>query len=114
MKVLICGGRDFTNAKIFKSLMEKYKKDITEVIQSGARGADRLAKEWAIAEGIPQTEFSADWDLHGKAAGIIRNTRMLVEGQPDMVIAMPGGKGAENMINQACKAGLDVYRYSYE
>ena len=39
--------------------------------------------------------FSADWDRHGKAAGVIRNQVMLDKGQPDLVVALaPGGRKA--------------------
>jgi hypothetical protein len=33
---------------------------------------------------------------------------MLDEGRPDLVIAMPGGRGTANMISQAEKAGVAV------
>jgi UDP-N-acetylmuramoylalanine-D-glutamate ligase len=57
---------------------------------------------------IPVETYEADWDTHGKAAGPIRNKRMLDEGKPDLVVAFPGGRGTANMISQARKAGVEV------
>lgn len=36
-------------------------------------GGDAFAEEIAKANGIPIIIFPADWELHGKAAGFIRN-----------------------------------------
>lgn len=56
------------------------------LIDGDARGADRLAGEWARARGIENLKFVADWAGQGRAAGPIRNERMLREGKPDLVI----------------------------
>lgn len=89
MKILVCGGRDFNDQfRLFHFLdLLHLKKDITQIISGAARGADTLAAEWAHARGIDLKEFPADWDHHGKSAGAIRNKQMLVEGQPDGVVA---------------------------
>ncbi len=63
---------------------------------------------WAESEGIKPTVFKADWSKHGKAAGPIRNRRMLEEGKPDLVIALQGGKGTASMIALAREAGVRV------
>lgn len=110
-RVLICGGRDFTDARKFGLLMqdtnERYG-PFAEVIHGGARGADRLAAQWAVAERIPVREFPADWTAHGRAAGPIRNEQMLREGKPDLVVAFEGGRGTANMVALARAAGVRV------
>ena len=118
-RILICGGRDLSRHDAFNWL-ERNLLDIaaealgyqvvqlTHIIQGGARGADEGAKDWAKSEGIPCLEFAADWKAHGRAAGPIRNRKMLDEGKPDFVLALPGGKGTANMIQQACACGLPV------
>jgi len=110
MRVLVCGGRDYADEELFEEVMENF--EVTEIIQGGARGADRLAKQWAGDKRIPEREFPADWGQYGKSAGHIRNHLMLIQGQPDMVIAFPGGKGTANMIKQAKEAGVEVYEVS--
>lgn len=108
MKVLICGGRDYTDWETFQEKMNILELEITEIVHGDARGADSLADDYARLHHIPCTKFPADWKKHGKAAGIIRNATMLKEFQPDVVVAFPGGRGTGDMINRAMKAGVRV------
>lgn len=94
MRVLVCGGRNFRSpaqvAATLDRLHEQHK--FTHLIQGGATGADQFAKEWAMRH--PEIEryvCRADWSTHGKAAGPIRNARML-EWKPDLVVAFAGGQ----------------------
>ena len=83
---------------------------LTSIVQGGADGADRLAAEWCWDHGLPVGTFNADWKAHGKAAGPIRNQRMLDEAKPDFVIAFPGGTGTADMCARAEAANVKVYR----
>ncbi len=56
--------------------------------------------------------YEADWHEHGRAAGPIRNARMIAEGRPDLVIAFPGGRGTADMVSRARKAGIEVREVS--
>ena len=85
---------------------------VTLVIAGGATGADRMAESWAHHERIPLCVFPANWRFQGKAAGPMRNKAMLDFGRPDIVIAFPGGRGTQNMIEQATAAGIPVERIS--
>ncbi len=110
MRILVCGGRDFADseklATVLDALHGQY--TISVLIHGTASGADTLAGEWAASRGIPVQEFPANWEGEGRAAGPIRNKRMLDEGRPDLVIAMPGGRGTANMVSQARSAGVPV------
>lgn len=113
MKVLVCGGRDFSDYDYLESVLNEVdsKTPILELAQGGARGADSLAHKWAVENGIYKIcTFIADWDTHGRAAGPIRNRQMLNEFQPDLVVAFPGGFGTEHMIAIALEAGVEVIR----
>lgn len=85
--------------------------DIRCIIEGEARGADTLARKYAERHKIHVLPFPAQWDLHGKAAGPIRNTEMLRVGKPDLVIAFMAkdSRGTKNMVSQAEKAGIPVY-----
>lgn len=50
----------------------------------------------------------AYWNLHGKAAGPIRNQLMLDKYDPDLVIAFPGETGTANMVKLSINAGIEV------
>ena len=110
MRVLVCGGRDYPDQakvnSVLTPLLEQFP-DL-EIIEGGATGADLLAKNWAHAKNVPVQTFPANWKLYGKRAGYIRNVQMLEEGQPDMVIAFPGGPGTGMMVNLADKANVSV------
>jgi YspA, cpYpsA-related SLOG family len=110
MKALVCGGRDFDDAEyVFRALDELHRQYLfRELMQGGAAGADRLAKDWAKTHpDIKRHELKADWKRHGRAAGPIRNQKMLDWG-PDLVIAFPGGSGTAGMKRLARAAGVEV------
>jgi len=110
MRVLVCGGRDFSDREKLHLELDTLHRltPISCVIHGAARGADSLAAEWAAERHISIEEFAADWAKQGRAAGPIRNATMLSIGRPELVVAFPGGKGTANMVQQARKAGLRV------
>lgn len=129
MILLVCGSRGFgkdANGKtclahfhLMNGVLRPYlaHSGLT-IIHGGAQGADDLAGRWALKNKVPTIVFPAKWNLHGKAAGPIRNTQMLVEGKPDEVVAFwdQKSKGTADMIKQARRAlGEDrVYVSIYE
>ena len=115
MKVLVCGGRNYglrdpkTRVFMFRTLSALHERHrFTAVIEGGAPGADASAATFAKMNEIPVMTFKADWNNFGRAAGPIRNRRMLVEGKPELVIAFPGGKGTADMMFWAKEAGVKV------
>lgn len=111
MRILVCGGRDFADRDAMARALAPYKTTATMIIHGGARGADTLAREWADVFGIPSMAFPVSqdhWDRYGKAAGPMRNRRMIEYGQPQLVVALPGGRGTSDMISQAMKAGIPI------
>lgn len=115
MRVLVCGGRDFMDRGAMSKALMPYRPKITEpsehiLIVGGASGADALAEEWADVWGMRKRVFAADWKLHGRAAGPIRNQRMIDEGKPDVVIAFKGGRGTADMVRRAVAAGIPVHQ----
>lgn len=110
MKVLVCGGRDFNSLALLHKELDKLDPRPTQIISGHARGADQLAEMYADENRIPLRIFPANWDKYGKRAGYIRNKQMLDEGQPDLVVAFPGGRGTEMMIMIAESADVPVIR----
>ena len=114
--VLVCGGRQYMDqAKVFETLdgiHAELRPRTLRVIEGGCRGADALARKWALWQPIERfvswSAYDADWHKHGKAAGPIRNQRMLDDGKPDLVIAFGGGHGTHDMLKRARKAGVKI------
>lgn len=109
-RILVCGGRDYSDAdKMCRILDDMHAVTPFSVLIYGmARGADDLAKMWAVSRGVPRLGFPANWETHGRAAGPIRNQQMLNKGRPDLVIAFPGGRGTRDMIKRATAANVPV------
>lgn len=109
MRVLVCGSRYYEDYAHLRTVLMG--EQISEIIEGGARGADRLARRYGEESGIHVRTFPALWDVYGKRAGPIRNAQMLSEGCPDRVIAFrsPNSRGTQNMIDQATKAGVPVH-----
>lgn len=108
MRVLVCGDRDWTDYELVVRVLVDVRP--TVVIQGGCRGADACAELAAAMLRIDMLTFSADWKTHGKAAGPIRNQRMLDEGKPDLVIAfhddLGRSKGTNDMLSRAERANV--------
>lgn len=78
------------------------------VISGGAAGADTLAIAWAEARGIHYAEVPALWSFYKRSAGMLRNKAMMFL-QPDLVVAFPGGRGTQGMVDLAKRAGIPVH-----
>src|SRR6185295_126387 len=112
MKILICGDRNWTNKYLIMITLADLPIQSTDVIIHGnARGADRLGAECALELKLAVVSISADWKQYGRAAGPIRNKKMLDE-KPDLVLAfhnnIESSKGTKNCINEAKRRGITV------
>lgn len=107
MRVLVCGGRDFCDRAWLYSVLDTLP-NVTEIISGGATGADRYAIHWALEHRIPYKEYPANWQLHGRGAGVLRNQQMLNEARPDLVVAFPGGRGTADMVRRSKDAKVPV------
>lgn len=108
LRVLVCGSRTWDRPAWIGSRLAEFPKD-TEVIHGGARGVDTIAANYAYKIGLKVTEYPADWHGQGKAAGIIRNGKML-DARPDLVIAFWDGesRGTRHTIEEARRRGIRV------
>lgn len=131
-RVLVCGGRAFglvvpernfifnfldnlflTRGWILGEPDNNWLPDV-HIISGEAQGVDSLARDYAVINWTDYSGFPADWGRYGKRAGFVRNTQMLEEGKPDLVVAFPGGKGTAMMASLARKAGVEVIEVKYE
>jgi hypothetical protein len=108
MRVLVCGGRDFCDELLLNKTLSSLQPKPTVIIHGGARGADTLADIWAYKNGIEREVYKADWYTYDRRAGPIRNSQMLKEGKPELVVAFDGGIGTADMVNKALRANVKV------
>lgn len=113
IRVIVCGGRHFADAAMLSSTLNHLHSlyPFRVVITGGTRGADRLAEAWARSHGvecIAEPVTQEEWDTLGRAAGPIRNQRMIDDHRPSHCVAFPGGSGTRDMIRRARKAGIVV------
>jgi hypothetical protein len=120
LKLIIAGSRNFYNYILLEStlakLLSKYDdlpKQI-EVVSGHALGADRLGEIWAERHAIKVTTFPANWQLHGKRAGYLRNIEMAE--YADALVAFWDGmsKGTKHMIDIAKSKNLQVRVIKFE
>lgn len=110
--LLVCGGRHWRDKRLTYKVLDRalIAFDVTQIIVGGAPGADKLAADWAEMRNVKCRVFNANWERQGKAAGPIRNQKMLDEGKPHMALAFPGGRGTADMIKRSRGAGLLVWK----
>lgn len=107
--VLCTGGRDFRDEKALWAALDRIhaKTPIVLIITGSCSGADAIAERWATAMHCSIDRYRAAWS-RGRCAGPERNARMIRYGQPDLVLAVPGGRGTADCVRQAEAAGIRV------
>ena len=117
-KLIVAGGRDFDDYSLLCSTLEKLlsNKDKTqiEIVEGGARGADRLGCKYAMDRGLVHKRIGADWDTHGKKAGIMRNIEMAEYADALVAFWDQSSKGTLHMIETMKKLGKPVRIVKYE
>ena len=107
MRVLVCGDRGWTDTTMIYDVLNFLHPQV--VIEGHARGADSAAHRWAIESRVTLVCRPAEWSRFGRAAGSLRNRRMLAD-QPDLVIAFHDriefSKGTADMLMLADKANI--------
>lgn len=120
-RVIIAGGRDYDWRRgvhqcnmILKRLCNDDRSQV-ELVTGTAKGADQIPyqltdKYWYS----PPTEFPADWDKHGKAAGYLRNKEMAHHATHLIAFWDGKSKGTKHMIDLAKNCGLKVKIIKYK
>jgi hypothetical protein len=110
-RVLVCGGRFYADFEfVGRTLTQVHQAlGITLLIHGGASGVDSLANAWAEAQGIPVKVFPVDWENGGLATVPARNMLMLKDGQPEHVVAFPGGPGTLDLLTRVRAANLPIW-----
>tara|TARA_R110000868_G_scaffold12456_25_gene59642 strand:+ start:3796 stop:4200 length:405 start_codon:yes stop_codon:yes gene_type:complete len=127
MKLIIAGGRDFSDYNLLKTEVMKFILENNgvpgniEIISGKAKGADSLGERFSKEWNFPVIEMPADWDNldcpqvwikynnqgkpYNSAAGTIRNEEM-AKIATHCICFFNGSKGTANMIENAKKHNL--------
>lgn len=107
-RLIIAGSRSIIDYPTVKDAVDRTPFKPTLVLCGGASGVDALGARWAFENRVPLKYYRADWKLHGRGAGPIRNTQMAENA--DALVAIWDGKspGTRHMIETAARKGLQV------
>lgn len=111
-RIAVFGGRDLRcSVQIRSALDGVLAKHGPFIVVHGAcpTGADKIASQWARWRGLPEEPHPADWQVHGRRAGPLRNEVMARSGL-DGAVAFPGGRGTADMLKRCVAAGVPVWR----
>jgi hypothetical protein len=113
-RIAITGTRETDRlGDVTKELQSLRGVDCLVILGDCPTGIDEEAKEFCEKAKIDFMRIHAHWKKFHRAAGPIRNKRMLVEGQPDEVWAfpVPNSTGTKNMMKQAEAMGIPVKEF---
>lgn len=128
--MIACGDRNWKDEALVYATLTALRAETEDgflVIEGKARGADTLAWLWATTSNDPSIyhqRVPADWEKLGKAAGVLRNQRMLNmllrlrdDGADVLVVAfhddIDSSKGTGDMVKRARAAGVEVHVVSH-
>lgn len=121
VRLLITGSRNFGNQGssdivLMRDSLKDARRRLLDagfgriiLVHGAARDADQLAASVGKSMGFVLEAHPAQWNVHGKAAGPIRNKEMVDLGA-DLVLAFPRGssRGTRGCMALADKAGIEV------
>lgn len=118
--LLVCGSRDWSDAEVIRNALKDATEEwgVTHLAHGDARGADKLAASICndpasdFSRHIGVRGFPAHWNQQGRAAGVLRNQRMLEVANPDACLAfsaVPITRGTQDMVNRCLRAGVPTF-----
>lgn len=109
--VAVTGGRNYDNVEfVYKSLEEiRSRYGPFTLLVGDATGLDSIARDWAFIHNVGMNVFKADWKKFGRAAGPIRNKKMI--NRAGLLLAFPGGRGTADCVRAAQHSGIPIRRF---
>ena len=120
-RLLITGSRNFgsqgnSDIALMRTALKDARRRLLDagfdritLVHGAARGTDQLAASVGKSMGFVLEAHPAQWNVHGKAAGPIRNKEMVDLGA-DLMLAFPRGssRGTRGCMKLAAEAGIKV------
>lgn len=116
MKIIIAGGRDFSDNNLLLNKVDNILANVIEdieIVSGGADGADKIGEDYAILRAYKLTKFIPDYKQFDTQAPLLRNVEMAH--YSTHLIAFWNGKsrGTRFMIEVAEILGLKVRVINY-
>lgn len=112
MRLAIVGSRNFNDWDKFvdfiNECLKEWNDDIECVVSGGASGVDTMAKKWAKQNSNKLEEFLPEWNVYGRGAGPIRNSKIIERSTHVIAFPSKNGKGTQDSIKKAAKANLPI------
>ena len=115
--VLVTGSRDHDDpSTVFRELNNAHVNGMRSLVVGDCpTGVVHYVRMWANTMGVPYEMVRAEWTRWGKAAGPIRNRRMIDVYKPDACLAFfqpgAGNRGTTDCANYAEAQGVRVLRF---
>ncbi|MBF6326499.1 DUF2493 domain-containing protein [Nocardia cyriacigeorgica] len=114
-RLLVTGSRDWVDRQTIRDALAQAWRDLQPgpivLVHGAARGADSIAADIWTSGGLPVEAHPADWDTHGRKAGVLRN-QVMVDAGADLCLAFPFPLGRSigtwDCIRRAKAAGIHV------
>lgn len=117
MKLIIAGSRHRT-LNVGHTFLEQmmyhhnlHRHTITEVVSGVAQGVDEKGEWWAMTNQVPIKRFHAKWEVHGKAAGPIRNKAMAKYADALLLVWDGESKGSASMLKEMKALNKPIYEF---
>ena len=133
IRIAIVGSRDFEDYELVSQEVSTYicnninafvhndkiyvkngTRDETLIISGGAKGADTLAERFAKDNNFNIKIFKPDWELYGKRAGFIRNSKIVDNCDVLFAFQINNSKGTQHSINLAKEKNKEVFVFNIE
>ncbi len=115
MKIIVTGGRHSRERDLVWNWLSDFYCELKEaggdltVVQGGATGVDKHARDWCMKYGVPFVNYPYPSGM-GRAGGPVRNRQMAEKEKPDRVVAFPGGSGTASMVRIAVELRIMVHQ----
>jgi len=112
MRLIVAGSRKVTDYDVVKAAIDGLIAKgivINTIIEGAARGVDSLASRYALEHAIENVRVPAEWKIHHRGAGPVRNRKMAEMGNALLAIWDGSSNGTKNMIDCAKNKKLPVY-----
>jgi hypothetical protein len=111
-RIIVAGSRTFDDYALLDHtlthLLQRLTPEDTVIVSGTAKGADTLAEHWAWQHRFDVLRFPAQWDVHGKRAGYVRNEEMLKVATHLVAFWDGQSRGTADMIGRMRRLGKPV------